>query len=108
MIQGDEPMITPNMISKSLKPLLEDEKLKFQTLMEYIETVQEHQDPAEVKWLSIINIMQYIFQENLFLLEKGVSDFPMLKQVCIIPFEETFLLNTIEWINTLKLLNQLT
>ena len=61
---GDEPMITPNMISKSLKPLLEDEKLRISNLMEYIETVQEHQDPAEVRWLSILNIIQYIFKRT--------------------------------------------
>ena len=29
MIQGDEPMITPKMISKSLKPLLERTRIKY-------------------------------------------------------------------------------
>ena len=47
MIQGDEPMITPKMISASVKPLLEDEELNISNLMEYIETVEEHQDPLK-------------------------------------------------------------
>ena len=93
MIQGDEPMITPNMITKSLKPLLEDEKLKISNLMEYIETVQEHQDPAEVK--VVVNNKQnaiYFSREPIPSRKKGVSDFPMLKQVCIIPFRRDFLI----------------
>lgn len=93
MIQGDEPMITPKMISASVKPLLEDEELNISNLMEYIETVEEHQDPAEVK--VVVNNKQnaiYFSREPIPSRKKGVSDFPMLKQVCVIPFRRDFLI----------------
>jgi len=93
MIQGDEPMITPEMISASVKPLLEEPELNITNLMEHMETIAEHEDPAEVK--VVVNKKQnalYFSREPIPSRKKGISNIPMLKQVCIIPFRRDFLI----------------
>lgn len=93
MIQGDEPMITPKMISASVSPLLKEQELNISNLMEYMETIEEHEDPAEVK--VVVNKKQnaiYFSREPIPSRKKGMNDFPMLKQVCIIPFRRDFLI----------------
>jgi 3-deoxy-manno-octulosonate cytidylyltransferase (CMP-KDO synthetase) len=93
MIQGDEPMITPEMISAAVQPLLEDDSLNITNLMEAIETQEEHEDPAEVKVVvdKKSNAL-YFSREPIPSRKKGASSIPMLKQVCIIPFRRDFLL----------------
>tara|TARA_B100001175_G_C19509466_1_gene642878 strand:- start:286 stop:1053 length:768 start_codon:yes stop_codon:yes gene_type:complete len=93
MIQGDEPMITPEMISASVKPLLDEPDLNITNLMEHMRTNKEHEDPAEVK--VVVNKKQnalYFSREPIPSRKKGISDIPMLKQVCIIPFRRDFLI----------------
>jgi 3-deoxy-manno-octulosonate cytidylyltransferase (CMP-KDO synthetase) len=93
MIQGDEPMITPGMISAAVVPLLNEPDLNITNLMEYMATVEEHDDPAEVK--VVVDKLQnaiYFSREPIPSRKKGVSNVPMLKQVCIIPFRRDFLI----------------
>ncbi len=93
MIQGDEPMITPEMISAAVTPLLDEPDLNITNLMEYMATVEEHEDPAEVK--VVVDKLQnaiYFSREPIPSRKKGVSNVPMLKQVCIIPFRRNFLI----------------
>lgn len=49
MIQGDEPMVTPEMISASIEPLIEDPTINITNLMASMNSIGEHEDPAEVK-----------------------------------------------------------
>lgn len=94
MIQGDEPMITPEMISAAVTPLLNEPDLNITNLMEYMATVEEHEDPAEVK--VVVDRLQnaiYFSREPIPSRKKGVSNVPMLKQVCIIPFRRDFLID---------------
>lgn len=93
MIQGDEPMITPEMISAAVQPLLMDESLNITNLMEAMQTQEEHEDPAEVKVVvdKKSNAL-YFSREPIPSKKKGSSTIPMLKQVCIIPFRRDFLL----------------
>ena len=49
MIQGDEPLTYPEMIDEAVKPLLEDKSIKITNLMARIKTVEEFEDPNEVK-----------------------------------------------------------
>ena len=93
MIQGDEPMITPEMVSASVQPLLEDDSLNITNLMEAMQTQEEHEDPAEVKVVvdKQSNAL-YFSREPIPSRKKGASSIPMLKQVCIIPFRRDFLL----------------
>jgi 3-deoxy-manno-octulosonate cytidylyltransferase (CMP-KDO synthetase) len=94
MIQGDEPMITPEMITASVEPILKDESIKITNLMAKMNTKEEHEDPAEVKVVvDLNNFAMYFSREPIPSRKKGVEDVPMLKQVCIIPFERDFLLS---------------
>ncbi|MDA9929560.1 3-deoxy-manno-octulosonate cytidylyltransferase [Flavobacteriaceae bacterium] len=93
MIQGDEPMVTPEMISAAVYPLIERSSLQITNLMENIETENEHNDPAEVKVVvDKNNNALYFSREPIPSRKKGGVNIPMLKQVCIIPFRRDFLL----------------
>ena len=93
MIQGDEPMVTPEMISASIDPLLVEKDLQITNLMAYMKSKEEHEDPAEVKVVvDRNNFALYFSREPIPSRKKGVDDVPMLKQVCIIPFKRDFLL----------------
>jgi 3-deoxy-manno-octulosonate cytidylyltransferase (CMP-KDO synthetase) len=93
MIQGDEPMVTPEMINDSIAPLLNDRSIKITNLMAKMNSTQEHEDPAEVKVVvDKNNFAIYFSREPIPSRKKGVDDVPMLKQVCIIPFNRDFLL----------------
>ena len=93
MIQGDEPMVTPEMISAAVQPLLDSPSLQITNLMENIETQEEHEDPAEVKVVvDKNNNALYFSREPIPSRKKGGVNIPMLKQVCIIPFRRDFLL----------------
>jgi 3-deoxy-manno-octulosonate cytidylyltransferase (CMP-KDO synthetase) len=93
MIQGDEPMVTPDMISASVEPLLNDESINITNLMASMSSKEEHEDPAEVKVVVDKNdFAMYFSREPIPSRKKGVEAVPMLKQVCIIPFRRDFLL----------------
>lgn len=93
MIQGDEPMTVPEMIDEAVRPMLEDPSLKVVNLMAPMETIEEFEDPNEVK--VVVDLQDnalYFSREPIPSRKKGVSDVPMMKQVCIIPFRRDFLL----------------
>ena len=93
MVQGDEPMLTPEMIEQAVKPLLDDTTINVLNLMAEIETVEEFEDPNEVK--VVVDPQSnaiYFSREPIPSRKKGVEVVPMLKQVCIIPFRRGFLL----------------
>lgn len=93
MIQGDEPMVTPEMISAAVEPLLNDPALNITNLMAEMKTIEEHEDPAEVKVVvDRNNFAMYFSREPIPSRKKGAVNIPMLKQVCIIPFRRDFLL----------------
>jgi len=93
MVQGDEPMVLPEMISGSLKPLVEDDTVNVVNLMAYMSTVREFEDPNEVKVVVDKNSDAiYFSREPIPSRKKGYKNVPMLKQVCIIPFRRDYLL----------------
>ena len=93
MVQGDEPMVTPNMISESLKPFKVDNSINVVNLMANIDTVEEFEDPNEVKVVvNKDNNAIYFSREPIPSRNKGVQKVPMLKQVCIIPFRRDYLI----------------
>ena len=94
MVQGDEPMVTPEMISESLKPFTEDPTVNIVNLMSEMETVKEFEDPNEVKVVVDTNSNAiYFSREAVPSQKKFSSEVPMLKQVCVIPFRRQYLLN---------------
>jgi 3-deoxy-manno-octulosonate cytidylyltransferase (CMP-KDO synthetase) len=93
MVQGDEPMLIPEMIEKAVNPLLDDSTINVVNLMAKIKTVEEFENPNEVK--VVVDLQSnaiYFSREPIPSRRKGVTDVPMLKQVCIIPFRRDFLL----------------
>ncbi len=93
MIQGDEPMVHPRMIDASVKPLLKDSSILVSNLTAPITTREEHEDPNCIKVvLDKNNFAVYMSREAIPTRKKGATDFPMWKQVCIIPFKRDFLL----------------
>jgi 3-deoxy-manno-octulosonate cytidylyltransferase (CMP-KDO synthetase) len=93
MIQGDEPMTTPRMISQALSPFSKDNSINVVNLMSDIEFDVEFQDPNEVKVvINKNNDAIYFSREPIPSKQKGETDGPMRKQVCVIPFRRNFLL----------------
>jgi len=93
MLQGDEPMITAKMIEDAVMPVAENSEIKITNLMAEMKSQQEHEDPNEVKVVvDKNNFALYFSREPIPSRKKGGKNIPMLKQVCIIPFERDFLL----------------
>jgi len=93
MVQGDEPMVTPEMIEQAVSPMLEDPAIKVVNLMAWMKTVEEFEDSNEVKVVVDLNGRAlYFSREPIPSRRKGVQNVPMLKQVCIIPFRRDYLL----------------
>lgn len=93
MVQGDEPMVTPDMIDAAIKPMLEDPSINVVNLMAEMETVAEFEDPNEVKVVIDLNSdALYFSREPVPSRKKGSDVVPMRKQVCIIPFRRDYLL----------------
>ena len=92
MIQGDEPMVTPAMIEKSIVPF-KDPTVNVVNLMARIDSLAEFEDPNEPKVVVDLNSDAiYFSREPIPSRKKGAEVVPMLKQVCIIPFRRNYLL----------------
>lgn len=93
MIQGDEPMILPEMIDEAVAPLLEDPAIQIVNLMAPLKNKEEHEDSNEVKVVvDRAGFAMYFSREPIPSWKKGAKDIPMFKQVCVIPFRRDFLL----------------
>ena len=93
MLQGDEPMITSEMIKLALEPLLKDQKINISNLYTKINSIDEFNDPNEVKVIVDKNgFAIYFSREPIPSRKKGYDVVPMYKQVCTIPFRRDFLL----------------
>ena len=92
MVQGDEPMITPGMITESLEPFGLPH-VNVVNLMAPILNDSEFNDPNEVKVVvDKRDQAMYFSREPIPSKRKGVADGPMLKQVCVIPFRRDYLI----------------
>lgn len=101
MVQGDEPMVTPQMITESLQPFAADDSVNVVNLMAHMDSVREFEDPNEVKVVVNRNSEAiYFSREPIPSRKKGATDVPMLKQVCIIPFRRDYLLRFNEMAET--------
>lgn len=93
MIQGDEPMLYPEMIDLAIGPLLKDDSVNVVNLMSTLNSTKEFEDPNEIKVVVDENNFALFFsREPIPTKKKGIKDVPMLKQVCLIPFRRDFLL----------------
>lgn len=93
MIQGDEPMILPEMIDEAVKPLVENKDVFVSNLMAPLKNKKEHMDPNEVKVVVDKNNFALYFSREAIPSDKKESNKGnMFKQVCIIPFKRDFLI----------------
>jgi 3-deoxy-manno-octulosonate cytidylyltransferase (CMP-KDO synthetase) len=93
MIQGDEPMLHPEMIDEAIKPMLEDDSILVVNLMAPLKSRDEHNDPNEVKVVvDLQGFALYFSREPIPSWKKGAKEVPMYKQVCVIPFRRDFLI----------------
>lgn len=93
LIQGDEPMLHPDMIDATVKGLESDPDINVTNGVARINTVEEFKDPNEVKVVvDTQGYAIYFSREPIPSRSKWDGDVPMLKQVCIIPFRRDYLL----------------
>ena len=93
MIQGDEPMVNPEMITNSIMPLIKENSVQISNLMCEIGSLEEFNDPGEVKVIFDKNSDAiYFSREPIPSIKKYDKKIKKYKQVCIIPFRRDFLL----------------
>lgn len=93
LIQGDEPMLHPDMIDVAVRGLEDDPSVNVTNGVVAMNTVAEFEDPNEVKVVVDANgYAMYFSREPIPSRSKWDGDVPMLKQVCIIPFRRDYLL----------------
>lgn len=94
MIQGDEPMVLPEMIDAAVAPMISDPSIQCVNLAKRIETEEEYYDRNTIKVvMDLAGNSLYFSREAVP--TKHIMDFgkfPVFKQVCIIPFRREFLL----------------
>lgn len=92
VVQGDEPLVHPDMIDIAVAPLLKDSSIQLGTLVAAA-TESEWLDPNEVK------VLVDKFDDVLFMTRSPVPSNtrneigPRLKQVAIMPFRKKFLVD---------------
>jgi 3-deoxy-manno-octulosonate cytidylyltransferase (CMP-KDO synthetase) len=99
MIQGDEPMLHPEMIDEAITPLIEDKNILVTNLMAPLKTVEEFRDTNEIK--VVVDNKKYALYFSREPIPSSIHggtskgdgrSANKYKQVCIIPFNRDFLI----------------
>jgi 3-deoxy-manno-octulosonate cytidylyltransferase (CMP-KDO synthetase) len=93
MVQGDEPMTHPDMITESLQPLLDDNKVQVVNLLGIIKDKNEFEDRNCIKVVCDLDMNAMYFSREPIPTRCKINEIPMGKQICIIPFRRNFLLD---------------
>lgn len=92
-IQGDEPLLYPEMIDMAVGPLIENLDIVCSNLIAPINSMEEFEDLNEIKVVvDREGFALYFSREPIPTCKKGAKKLPMFKQVCIIPFRKDFLM----------------
>jgi len=91
MVQGDEPMTHPDMITEAVTPMLDDPKILVTNLLGDIESEEEFKDRNCIKVVCDLDGNALYFSREPIPTQK-FGKVTMKKQVCIIPFTRDFLL----------------
>lgn len=93
MVQGDEPLIHPDMITEALQPMLDDPTILLTNLLGKITSPEEFEDRNCIKVVcDVYGNALYFSREPIPTRFRGPL-VPMGKQVCVIPFRRQFLLD---------------
>ena len=89
MVQGDEPMVKPEMIEESINPMLNNENINIVNLASKISSDEEFVDPNCIKVVLDKNNDAIFFSRQP--IPSNAKKNERLKQVCIIPFKREYL-----------------
>lgn len=92
MVQGDEPMTHPHMITEAIMPMLSDPTLMLVNLLGKIESIVEFEDRNCIKVVCDLQNNALYFSREPIPTRCKVDEIPLGKQVCVIPFRRDFLL----------------
>lgn len=93
MIQGDEPMLYPEMLEEVISPMLAESSIAAANLMGLIKSEDEYRDGNVVKVVADLNSFAlYFSRESIPSKSKAKAVFPRYKQIAIIPFRRDLLL----------------
>ena len=91
MVQGDEPMIHPNMIKESITPIIKNKKINVVNLCGKIKDKKEFYDKNCIKTVcSKTNNALYFSRQPIPWINEDKSH--LKKQVCVISFKRDFLI----------------
>lgn len=98
VIQGDEPLVHPDMIEASVKPVAEDDTIFCSNLIEEIQTVEEFQNKNTIKvTMDDSGNALYFSREPIpSHLSLDFNRIRAYRQVCIIPFRKENLFKFLE------------
>jgi 3-deoxy-manno-octulosonate cytidylyltransferase (CMP-KDO synthetase) len=92
MVQGDEPMILPEMIDEALRPMIANPEIKVVNLLGKINSDEEFEDRNCIKVVCDLNSDALYFSREPIPTKNKVPQINMVKQVCVIPFRRNFLI----------------
>jgi 3-deoxy-manno-octulosonate cytidylyltransferase (CMP-KDO synthetase) len=93
MVQGDEPMVSPKMISSGIKYLLKNKKLNVVNLISKISSREEFNDKNCIKVVFDKKFNALYFSRSPIPSDTRIKHNNFYKQVCVMPFRRDFLLN---------------
>lgn len=91
MVQGDEPMTHPDMITEAVTPMQRDPSLKITNLLGEIKDTAEFEDRNCIKVVCDLASNALYFSREPIPTRAKVASIPTGKQVCVIPFRRDFL-----------------
>jgi len=92
MVQGDEPMVQPEMIAEAVQPLIDDSNIQVTNLLGVISSKNEFEDHNCIKVVCDLNFNALYFSREPIPTSSRISQIQMRKQICVIPFRRDFLL----------------
>lgn len=92
MVQGDEPLVHPEMIREALQPLLANPSVQVANLLGKITSREEFEDRNCIKVVCDLNGDAMYFSREPIPTRHNSSEIPIGKQICVIPFRRNFLL----------------
>jgi len=92
MVQGDEPMIHPDMISEAISPMLDDSEILITNLLGEIKSKEEFEDHNCIKVVCDLNSDALYFSREPIPTRSKTNNIPIGKQICVIPFRRNFLI----------------
>ena len=92
MVQGDEPMIHPDMISEAISPMLDDSEILITNLLGEIKSKEEFEDQNCIKVVCDLKKNALYFSREPIPTRSKTENIPIGKQICVIPFRRDFLI----------------